>query len=150
MRRADQIAGLGLLVFGVWYSAVALGYPYWGPGGPGAGFLPAWLGGAMATLAALLLARATRAPEAVPRWLPSGEGLRRLLAVLGATIAFVAALKVTGMILGTALFLVVVLRLVERLPWAGAITVAIATPALNFLIFTYWLRVPFPTGLLGF
>ena len=28
--------------------------------------------------------------------------------------------------------------------------IAVAAAAANYLVFTYWLRVPFPTGVLGF
>jgi hypothetical protein len=28
--------------------------------------------------------------------------------------------------------------------------VAVATAAANWMVFTYWLHVPFPTGVLGF
>jgi len=150
VRRADQVGGLLLLVFAIWYSAVALQYPYSGPAGPGSGFLPFWLGVAMAALAALLLIGATRSREPGARWLPEGAGLRRLLLMFGITVLFVALLKVVGMMLGTALFLVAVLRGIEGHRWPTALGVAVATAVLNYLIFTYWLRVPFPTGVLGF
>jgi len=54
-----------------------------------------------------------------------------------------------GMIVGTALFLVFVLRVVERHRWTTVLGVALAAAAVNYLVFTYWLRVPFPTGFLG-
>lgn len=150
MRRADRIAGAALLAFAVAFSAGALKhYTYTGPGGPGSAFLPFWLGVAMAVLALMLLAGALRSPDPGAAWLPTGEGRRRLLVVLGVTFAFVALLKVVGMIVGTALFLVVLLRVLDRSPWPLALGVAGATAGLNYLVFTYWLRVPFPTGVLG-
>lgn len=151
MRRADRIAGAVLLAFAVAFSAGALKhYTYTGPGGPGSAFLPFWLGVLMAVLAAMLLVGALRSPSPGPQWLPRGEGLRRLLLVLGVTVAFVALLKVLGMILGTALFLIVLLRRLDRIPWPTTLAVAVATAGLNYLVFTYWLRVPLPEGVLGF
>ena len=151
MRRADRIAGAVLLALSLAFSAGALKYyTYTGPGGPGSAFLPFWLGLLMAALAAMLLVGALRSPDPGPAWLPRGEGLRRLLLVLGVTTALVALLKVLGMILGTALFLVVLLRLLDRTPWPLTLVVAAATSALNYLVFTHWLRVPFPVGVLGF
>jgi hypothetical protein len=151
VRRADRVGGLLLLVFGLWYAAVAhRQYTYWAPTGPGSGFLPFWLGVALAALAVLLLAQAARRQDPGPAWLPEGAGLRRLLAVLAATVAFVAAMKPVGMILGTVLFLVVVLRFIERQGWPATLGIALATTGLNYLVFTYWLRVPFPRGPLGF
>jgi hypothetical protein len=62
----------------------------------------------------------------------------------------VAALPVVGMISGTALFLVGVLRFLERYPWRHSVGIAAATTLANYLVFTYWLRVPFPVSILGF
>ena len=111
MRRADRIAGAALLALAVAFSAGALRYySYWGPGGPGPAFLPFWLGVIMAVLAGMLLAGALRARDPGAKWLPDGKGLRRISVVLGVTIVFVALLKIVGMILGTALFLMVLMR----------------------------------------
>jgi hypothetical protein len=151
VRRADRITGAVLLAFAIAFSAGALKfYTYSGPGGPGSAFLPFWLGILMAVLALMLLASALREPGAGPEWLPRGEGRKRLLVVLGVTIALVALLKVLGMMLGTALFLIVLLRLIDRSPWPLALSVAALTAGLNYLVFTHWLRVPFPVGVLGF
>jgi hypothetical protein len=151
VRRADRITGAVLLAFAIAFSAGALKfYTYSGPGGPGSAFLPFWLGILMAVLALMLLASALREPGAGPEWLPRGEGRKRLLVVLGVTIALVALLKVLGMMLGTALFLIVLLRLIDRSPWPLALSVAALTSGLNYLVFTHWLRVPFPVGVLGF
>ena len=150
MRRADRIAGAVLLVSALAFSAGALKYyTYSGPGGPGSAFLPFWLGLIMAVLAGLLLAGALRARDPGPDWLPRGEGFRRIAVVLGVTTAFVALLQVAGMILGTALFLIVLMRALDRNPWPLTLSVAAATAALNYLVFTYWLRVPFPVSVIG-
>ena len=151
MRRADRFAGAALLALAVAFSAGALkNYAYWGANGPGPAFLPAWLGGVMAVLASLLLLGALRSRDPGEQWLPAGDGLRRLGLVLGVTMAFVALLNVVGMLLGTVLFLVVLLRRLDRQPWRLTLSVALATAAFNYLVFTYWLRVPMPVGVLGF
>lgn len=151
MRRADQVAGLGLLVFAIGYSGAALRwYAYGSESGPGPGFLPVWLGVAMAVLAVLLFVGATRSAEAGGAWLPTGKGLARLLVVLGATALFTALMSVVGMILGTALFMVGILRFLEGYPWGHTLGIAVGIAALNYIVFTYWLQVPFPVGVLGF
>ena len=151
MRNADRIAGAALLAFAVAFSAGALKYyTYSGPGGPGPAFVPFWLGVIMAVLASLLLAGALRAREPGAEWLPRGDGLMRIGVVLGVTIAFVALLTVVGMILGTALFLIILMRVPDRNPWPSTLAVAVATAGLNYLVFTYWLRVPFPVSVFGF
>ena len=151
MRGADRFAGAGLLALGIAFGAGALKqYDYWGPNGPGPAFLPFWLGLAMAVLATALLLGALRAAEAGPAWFPRGEGLRRVLLVLGATTALVLLLNVLGMVVATLLFLLVLFRGIDRQPWPLSLAVALAIAGLNFLVFTYWLRVPMPVGPFGF
>jgi hypothetical protein len=62
-------------------------------------------------------------------------------------VVFVAALKVVGMILGTALFLVVLIRYLGRHRWWLTVAIAVAAAGLNWLVFVHWLRVPFPEGM---
>ena len=151
MRRADRIAGAGLLAFALAFSAGALkNHTYWGENGPGPGFMPFWLGLVMALLAATLLIGALRSKDAGPAWLPDGDGLRRLLLVLGVTAAFIALLSVLGMVIGTALFIAILMRGLERHPWPLTLAVSAGITGFNYLVFTFWLRVPFPEGLLGF
>jgi putative tricarboxylic transport membrane protein len=151
VHRADQLAGLALLLFGVCYAgAAAIQYPYWSSTGPGSGFFPIWLGAIMAVLALLLLARAARSRDAGGSWLPRGHGLTRLATVVAATALFVAVLRTLGMMLATALFLTGILRFVEGYRWSAALGIAVATALVNYLVFAYWLQVPFPTGLIGF
>ena len=151
MRRADRVGAVLLLLFGVWFAAVALrNYTYWGATGPGSGFFPFWLGLVMAVLAALLLARAVREREPGPGWVPRGRGAARFLGVLGASVAFVALMPWLGMAVGTVLFLVVILKPLEGHSWPAALGVAGGTAVVNWAVFTWWLGVPFPAGVLGF
>jgi len=64
--------------------------------------------------------------------------------------ALVLLLNVLGMVVATLLFLLVLFRFIDRQPWPLSLAVAVAIAGLNFLVFTYWLRVPMPVGPLGF
>ncbi len=151
MRSADRIAGAALLALAVAFSAGALKeYTYWGENGPGSAFLPFWLGLVMAVLAAALLVSAWRSSDPGPAWLPSGTGLRRLALVLAATAAFVALLTVIGMTIATVLFLLVLMRFLDRQPWPLTVAVALVVAGLNYLVFARWLHVPLPVGPFGF
>ena len=142
MRNAERITAVLLLAVSVAFSAGALKYyDWWGPGGPGSAFLPFWLGLVMAGLAVTMLFRKSVAEG---DWLPRGEGLRHFLAVLGATAAFVALLKVVGMIVGTALYLAVLVWYLGRHRWWVVLGVALAAAFVNWLVFVHWLHVPFP------
>jgi hypothetical protein len=150
VRSADRVTGAVLLVLALAFSAAALrNHTSWGETGPGPAFLPFWLGLVMALLATLLLVGALRSRDAGQAWLPRGDGLRRLALVIGASVAFVVLLPLLGMALSTALFIVVLLRLLERHRWPLSVAVAVGVTGVNYLVFTYWLKVPFPVGVFG-
>jgi putative tricarboxylic transport membrane protein len=149
VRHADRITAALLLAFAVAFSAGALKqYQWWGAGGPGPAFLPFWLGLVMALLALGLLLRSLREQNPGEAWLPRGESLRDMLVVLAATVAFVALLNVTGMIVGTALYLVVLIKYLGKHPWWMTLAIAAAAAGFNWLVFVRWLRVPMPEGML--
>ncbi len=146
MRNPDRITAVLLLIVSAAFAAGALKYyKWWGHDGPGSAFLPFWLGVVMACLAALMLFRSSR--ERIAGWKPEGEAGRRVLVVLGVTAAFIALLKVLGMVVGTALFLVVLVRYLGRHPWRVTLAIALAAAGLNWLVFVRWLRVPMPEGM---
>jgi putative tricarboxylic transport membrane protein len=147
--KADRVTAALLLALAVAFSAGALTfYPYSSEGGPGSGFLPFWLGLAMAGLALLLLVRRPRAADAGVDWAPRGEARNRVLIVGLVTLAFVALLDVLGMIVGTALYLTVLIRFLGRHRWWVTLLVAAGAAGFNWLVFAHWLRVPFPEGML--
>jgi putative tricarboxylic transport membrane protein len=149
MHKADRITAAMLLAFAVAFSAGALKYyPYWTETGPGSAFLPFWLGVVMAGLACMMLTRRARGNADVD-WLPRGEGAKRVLVVMAMSIIFVAALKIIGMVVASALYLTALMRFLERHRWWLTIVVAGSAAAVNYLVFAYWLRVPFP-GPFGF
>jgi putative tricarboxylic transport membrane protein len=149
VRSADRVTAALLLAFAVAFSVGALKeYQWWGSGGPGPAFMPFWLGLVMALLALILLVRSLKQQDPGASWLPRGEGLRDMLVVLAATVAFVALLNVTGMIIGTALYLAFLVRYLGRHRWRVTFAIALAAAGFNWLVFVHWLRVPMPEGML--
>jgi putative tricarboxylic transport membrane protein len=149
VRTADRVTAALLLAFAVAFSVGALKqYQWWGSGGPGSAFMPFWLGLVMALLALTMLIRSLKEKNPGGAWLPRGEGLRDMLVVLAATVAFVALLNVTGMVIGTALYLVVLVRYLGRHRWWVTLSIALAAAGFNWLVFVRWLRVPMPEGML--
>src|SRR5688500_3805142 len=110
--------------------------------------MPFWLGLVMALLALILLLRSLKEQNPGAAWLPRGEGLRDMLVVLASTVAFIALLKVTGMIIGTALYLAFLVRYLGRHRWWVTLAVALAAAGFNWLVFVHWLRVPMPEGMI--
>ena len=151
MRNADRVSAVLLLAGALGFSAVALkSWPYTSLEGPGPAFLPFWLGLGMACLAAMMLTRSLREKNAGEAWRPRGVALRHVLVVLGVTVAFAALIKALGMVLGSGLFLAVLVRYLGRHSWPAVLGVAVGAAGFDYLVFAYWLRVPFPVGPLGF
>jgi len=149
VRSADRVTAALLLAFAVAFSVGALKqYQWWGSGGPGPAFMPFWLGLVMALLALSMLLRSLKQKDPGAAWLPRGEGLRDMLVVLAATVAFIALLKVTGMIIGTALYLAFLVRFLGKHRWWVTLAVALAAAGFNWLVFVHWLRVPMPEGMI--
>jgi putative tricarboxylic transport membrane protein len=149
VRQADRITAALLLAFAVAFSVGALkNYQWWGSGGPGPAFMPFWLGLVMALLALMMLVRSLKQQHPGETWLPRGEGLRDLLVVLAATIAYVVLLNVTGMVIGTALYLAILVRYLGRHPWWVTAAVAVGAAFFNWLVFVHWLHVPMPEGMI--
>jgi putative tricarboxylic transport membrane protein len=149
VRSADRVTAALLLAFAVAFSVGALKqYQWWGSGGPGPAFVPFWLGLLMALLASMMLIRSIKEKNPGQSWLPRGQGLRDMLVVLAATIAFIALLKVTGMIIGTALYLAFLVRYLGRHRWWVTLAIALGAAGFNWLVFVHWLRVPMPEGML--
>ena len=145
MRSADRVTAVLLFALSVAFVAGALKYySWWGSGGPGSAFLPFWLGLVMSCLALGMLVRSLKDPNLGASWLPRGEGLRDMLVVLGVTIAFVSFLNVTGMVIGTAVYLLILVRYLGRHPWWMTVAIALAAAGFNWLVFVHWLRLPFP------
>jgi hypothetical protein len=151
VRAADRTGAAVLLALAVAYTATAAGrYTYWTATGPGSGFFPFWLGLVLAALSILLLASAVRRPDPGPAWLPTGHGAARFVVVVVVTALFIALLPLLGMALGTAVFLGVLLRMLEGHSWRTTAAVAVGAAVANWAVFVLWLRVPFPVGMLGF
>ncbi len=149
MRNADRVTAALLLAFAVAFSVGALkSYQWWGSGGPGPAFMPFWLGLVMAVLAVMMLIRSLREQNPGESWFPRGEGRRDLLVVLAATVAYIALLNVTGMIIGTAIYLAILVRYLGRHRWWVIAAVALGAAFFNWLVFVHWLHVPMPEGIL--
>ena len=149
MERLDRVTGVALLALGIGFAATALReYAYWDHRGPGPAFLPFYLGITLSVLALLLTAGVGRpAGATAPLW--DRTAVRRPVVVFLAAVVFVAVMPWVGMILGTGLFVLGILRGLEGFSWRTSVGVAVGTALADYLVFAVWLRVPFPVGVLG-
>jgi putative tricarboxylic transport membrane protein len=120
--------------------------------GPGAGFLPFWLGVAMAILSIILLVNATResaqASEGSP--FPKGQAISAILKTIGGLAAFILLLETLGFLVSIALLTAFLLRCVERVRWLTTATVAVANAIGMYIVFQMLLGVSLPKSIFGF
>jgi putative tricarboxylic transport membrane protein len=152
MRRADQITGVLVLMFSL---AVMEGSRRLPPSltfGPGPGFFPFWLGGAMAVLSVLLIVKASRRPAASlgAPLVPSLRALLPVLLAVGGLAAYILLLERLGFLLGTALLSVFLLGVVERERWPKSVLMAVLNAVVLYVIFHLLLGVSLPRSGFGF
>jgi putative tricarboxylic transport membrane protein len=152
MRRADQLTGIIMLIFSMAVIEGARRMPPSGTFGPGAGFLPFWLGATMAILSIIMLVNATRetAPASGLSPFPKGRPVLSILMTVGALAAFISLLETLGFLLAIALLTAFLLRVVEREGWLTTVTVALANAAGLYVVFKILLSVSLPKNTFGF
>ena len=152
MTRADTWLGVLLAVacLAVLWQATAL--PYLSPTGPGPGFFPLWLTVMGAVLAILIAVNARRAPglAAGPTEHGGRAGLLRIALAAGGLIVTIALIPVLGLILAVLTYLLFLALAIERLSLPAGIGTSVGTMAFVYVVFVRLLRVPLPTGPLGF
>ena len=150
MRNADIAIAVAALAVSVVVLVGAREYPYWARTAPGTGFMPTLLGLFGLVLGAALLVNALRRPSAAGLDLPERPIAVRVAGAAGGLVVIVLLTPYLGLLVGQALFMLVVLigllgrRLVPSLVATGL------TGGLIYLVFLRWLRVPLPIGPLGF
>ena len=152
MRRADQITGVLVLIFSAAVMEGGRRMPPSNTFGPGAGFLPFWLGALLAFLSLILIVQATRrAAEAAPRPLtPSRVALIAVLSTAAGLAGYILLLEPLGFLLATALFGAFLLGVVERERWTVTLSVSVVKAFVLYVVFQRLLGVNLPQNVLGF
>ena len=152
MRKADRITGVIVLLFSIYLMEESWRMPPSATFGPGAGFLPFWLGALMALLSILLIVNAFRGPvvPATKPVFPSGRALMIVGAVIAGLTVYILTLEILGFLVGTGLLTAFLLGVVEREKWYTTILVAVLNAAGLYLVFQVLLGVNLPANRFGF
>jgi len=152
MKRADQITGVVVLLFSILLMEGSRRMPPSATFGPGAGFLPFWLGALLALLSILLIVSAFWRPvvPAKKPLFPSGSTLLSLGAVIAGLTVYILTLEMLGFLVGTGLLTAYLLGFVEREKWYTTILVAVLNSAGLYLVFQVLLGVNLPANRFGF
>jgi hypothetical protein len=152
MRRADQITGVVMLIFAAALMEGGRRMPPSNTFGPGAGFLPFWLGIIMAILSILLFVSATRESRKdgdrspFPDW-RTGVAVVATLAGLAAYNLFIERL---GFLVSTTLLSAFLVGVIERERWYTTAVVAVGNAVVLYVIFQVLLGISLPKSTLGF
>jgi putative tricarboxylic transport membrane protein len=157
VRVADTVAALCVALLGATAIALARQLPYEADYGPGAGFLPLWLGVALVVLSVFLLRQARTAPtpngamatnpDAQAGFLQFAPGaLTPWVLFFVSTVVVSVLFERLGFALAIGLFMFVTMRWVANLSWLGTILFAMLTPIGLYILFVRLLMVPIPLG----
>jgi hypothetical protein len=161
MPRAERISSVALVVFGVFVAFYSRRYLKLGIMiTPGAGFLPYWIGIALAALGAVWFVSTYitgMAHEAVGSKGGTGEAdgesapdrsllLSKMLPGVLIIILYAWLFERLGYPLSTVLFMVCWQKIVEREGWLKTAVIALLSAAAMYTLFVYLLRVYLPTG----
>jgi hypothetical protein len=118
----------------------------WAADGPQAGYFPFRLGIILMIVSGAIGVQAWRDPARGRQPVLTGESGRRLAWFFLPLVAYVAIAQVLGLYIATALYLGFVLRLVGHHPWRTTLAVALAVPAVSWVLFEVWFTVPLLKG----
>jgi putative tricarboxylic transport membrane protein len=114
---------------------------------PGPGFLPFGLAICLIIISLALILKSWKGElSSVPFW-PQRTWLRPLLGV-SILIFYALVIERLGFLLTTFFFLIIWMRLIERIRWRRLIGISVGTTAGLYLIFVFFLEVPLPAGFL--
>ena len=152
MRKADRIFGIIGLGLSLWCYLESTKFHYMAKFTPGPGFMPFWVGVALAVLSILLLLDTfTRKPSKQDdkKILPEKHALARVAIILLLLFGVRFSMSILGFPLTLAVFAAAILAVLERYGILKSIGYGIAYAAVTWFIFEYILAMGFPKGFLG-
>jgi len=149
MTRSDRWIGGLFLLLGIFIAREATKLEFASSYGAGSGFVPFWLGIAIAVLGAVVMAEGARQPAAPSTLQANISGSKRKALAYCAILVFVIGLDFLGFVTAFTLLVAFLLKL-EGEKWRSVFSVALASGAGSYLFFIRLLAVELPIGPLGF
>ncbi len=146
-----KVSAVFFLLFSIYVSTVAWRLDIGWVRKPGPGFLPFWSGILIGILGALLLVqellsdrgkKETSVREKIS-WKSIGLTLIFFL-------AYILSLDHAGFIIGTILFVGIILKIIEKKGWVLTLSVALIMALGSYCLFKVWLQVDLAKGFFGF
>lgn len=154
----NVIGALGIGIITLIYLYEAFQLPFGSAGAPDMGFVPVLMGIALLFLCIILIGKEILFPaksndQEIDLWEEEGEGesagIKKPLIITVALIIYPIVLVKLGFILATVALLFITLRVMEYRSWWVCLLIAIITTVLTNFIFSSWLSIYFPKGILS-
>jgi putative tricarboxylic transport membrane protein len=152
MKKADLITGVILLIISGYVIAESLQMRSPESFGPGAGFVPFWLGMSLAVLAVILMVNARRYHEGMADRspFPAKKELFSVVLAMAGLAGYIIFMEWLGFIVNTILFVAFLMKAVERERWTMALKVAVLATASLYIVFHTLLTIELPKNMFGF
>jgi putative tricarboxylic transport membrane protein len=153
----DIVSGGCFLILGLFIVLRSIGLKIWGAIGPQEGFFPFIIGILTIGLSLIIIVKSllsslshtrVKSEEPVAEEETASGSLRKVIYYSISIGCYAVLLQPVGFLITTPLFLVSILRLIEKQSWKTSLSVALALTALSHIVFVYLLMVPLPKGLL--
>ncbi len=146
---ANVWAGVVVLLYAAVLLSESRSLIYYTKNGPGPGFLPLWISGLLAVLAAAYIWTELKKEGVMLKdILPSGQALRNHLSVVAAIIIFMLMLDITGYVVASTVMMFI--TLIGQYKWHAALGISLSTAVLLLLLFQYVMDIPLPANSFGF
>ena len=148
----DQVSSASWFFIGVIIVLASIPYGLGGVHSPGTGFMPFLTGLALCILSIIEFVRATRENRKGKRWKTLFKDLQwdKPLIALAGLLVYALLWNSLGYLIGTALLVGFLLRVIYPQKWLVVILGAILSSSLSYIIFQIWLEAQLPRGILDF
>jgi putative tricarboxylic transport membrane protein len=149
MKTADIVSAVVMLVLSGVVFLTTRDLPYWADFAPGSAFAPFWVAATGAVLSIALFVGALRRRTNPPVDWPDRTGLQRVVLTAAGLWAVIVLAPIIGLMVTALLFMLFLLIFVERRRLLPSLFTTAFTMALVYGVFSAWLGIAFPKGMLG-
>jgi len=147
-RKGYLAVGAGGLVLSAAYLGASARLPVGELARPGAAVFPLLVGFLLVIGSLSTLWEGLRTSTAEQVELPAGRDRLRLLVLLAALFVYIVALPFLGQLIASALFLILLMRVLSDVGWPRVIVYSLIISATLYFVFVHLLSVPMPRGIL--
>ncbi len=150
MKKKDFRGGLVWLIFAVVLCIESYRLNIGTLHNPGPGFYPLVVGLTLLLFSFILLFSSIfLEKEGLTEKTEEKSNKKNILLIVFLLLLYAIVYEYLGFIVSTLLFIICILKIIERKKWLVAISFAIFTAAISYMVFNLWLNANLPKGILG-